>query len=274
MTVKIGLMSDVHLEFGPLDVENNEGVDVLILAGDIAVAGYYGRPNSAHHDKAEEFFRQCSEKFPNVLYVMGNHEHYNGEFGKTIDHMKTELAKYPNIHVLENESWTFEDGTMFFGATFWTNMNNGNPNTIYTCGQYMNDYYKVKIHDKAHDVYRRLKPEDTVDAHHKSVTKLREFLHECDYEDRVVVISHHAPSKISTKPGYEDQHEINGAYSSDLSELILDNPNIKLWVHGHTHTEFDYTVGNTRIVTNPRGYVGYERESQKVDPYTFMLLEV
>jgi len=51
---------------------------------------------------------------------------------------------------------------------------------------------------------------------------------------------------------------MNGAYHSDLSEFILDHPQIKLWTHGHTHHPFDYMIGGTRIVCNPRGYDGYE----------------
>ena len=27
-----------------------------------------------------------------------------------------------------------------------------------------------------------------------------------------------------------------------------------LWIHGHTHTAFDYDVRGTRVVCNPRGY--------------------
>ena len=29
-----------------------------------------------------------------------------------------------------------------------------------------------------------------------------------------------------------------------------------LWIHGHTHTRFDYRVRGTRVVCNPRGYPG------------------
>ena len=47
---------------------------------------------------------------------------------------------------------------------------------------------------------------------------------------------------------------MNGAYHSDLSDIMLDNPQIKLWTHGHTHHPFDYVIGETRIVCNPRGY--------------------
>jgi hypothetical protein len=31
-----------------------------------------------------------------------------------------------------------------------------------------------------------------------------------------------------------------------------------LWVHGHVHAKNDYIVGNCRVVSNPRGYIGHE----------------
>jgi hypothetical protein len=68
---------------------------------------------------------------------------------------------------------------------------------------------------------------------------------------------------LSTKPQYEHDVYVNGAYSSDLSEFILDRPQIKVWTHGHTHHEFDYMIGSTRIVCQPRGYDGYEEQSYK-----------
>ena len=36
--MKIAVCSDIHLEFGDLDLHNEEGADVLILGGDILVA--------------------------------------------------------------------------------------------------------------------------------------------------------------------------------------------------------------------------------------------
>ena len=53
-----------------------------------------------------------------------------------------------------------------------------------------------------------------------------------------------------------DEYEMNGGYHSDLSKFILDNPQILLWTHGHTHEVLDYKLGETRIVCNPRGYEG------------------
>jgi hypothetical protein len=43
-----------------------------------------------------------------------------------------------------------------------------------------------------------------------------------------------------------------------LIDFILERPQIKLWTHGHTHEEFDYMIGSTRVVCNPRGYADYE----------------
>jgi hypothetical protein len=71
---------------------------------------------------------------------------------------------------------------------------------------------------------------------------------------------------MSIDPTYKDDHHMNGAYYSDLSELILDNPQIKTWVHGHMHNQSDYMIGDTRVVTNPRGYMGYETIANTFDP--------
>jgi Icc-related predicted phosphoesterase len=78
---------------------------------------------------------------------------------------------------------------------------------------------------------------------------------------KVVVVGHHAPSNQSIKPKYRDDAIMNGAYSSDLSEFILDHPKIKFWIHGHTHDVFDYMIGPTRVLCNPRGYFGYEQRA-------------
>jgi Icc-related predicted phosphoesterase len=72
-----------------------------------------------------------------------------------------------------------------------------------------------------------------------------------------IVVTHMAPSFLSVHEKYKNDMNINGSYASDLSELILDTKP-ELWFHGHMHDSFDYTIGNTRILCNPRGYVGEE----------------
>lgn len=38
-------------------------------------------------------------------------------------------------------------------------------------------------------------------------------------------------------------------------KFILDNPRIKLWVHGHTHIPCDYKISECIAIYNPFGYI-------------------
>jgi len=91
------------------------------------------------------------------------------------------------------------------------------------------------------------------------------------FDQKFVVVGHHAPSKASTHPRYAKEELMNGGYSSSLDEYIMDHPQIKLWTHGHTHEDFDYMVGSTRVVCNPRGYDGYE---DRADRFKLKYMEV
>ncbi len=113
-------------------------------------------------------------------------------------------------------------------------------------------------------------PEDSVEDHRQFLQKLDETL--AAYPELpVVVCGHHAPSKASTHPRYKKEVLVNGAYSSNLDDFILDRRQIKLWTHGHTHEEFDYMIGTTRVVCNPRGYDGYE---QRADDFKLKYVEI
>ncbi len=52
---------------------------------------------------------------------------------------------------------------------------------------------------------------------------------------------------------------------------MRDNKEIKLWTHGHTHEDFDYMIGTTRVFCNPRGYINYE---SKADNWTLKSVEI
>jgi Icc-related predicted phosphoesterase len=193
---------------------------------------------------------------------MGNHEHYGFQFQKTYTQIANQLPD--NVHLLENQTHTIEDVT-FVGATLWTDMNKGDALTRYHLKNYMNDYRQVTMFNEANAAYHRLTPERTEAEHWNSRNFIRESV-EGKADQKFVVVTHHAPSKLSIKPRYQGDHLTNGGYSSDLSEFILDNPQIRVWTHGHTHDHFDYMVGETRILCNPRGYAGYEERSQEFDP--------
>lgn len=284
--MKIAICSDVHLEFGPITLENPGDVEVLILSGDICVArdlrttDPYGIVGSDRTDRFNNFMGSCSSNFPHVVYVMGNHEHYHGDFANTADILRDFLKDYKNIHLLDKEVKEINDVT-FIGGTLWTDMNKEDPITLYQIRGMMNDFRCVKnsnrevsFKDQEGKFQTRVATfcgEDAVEDHKKMLEVIRNELAKLPADRKVIVVGHHAPSKASTHPRYQSEHIMNGGYSSDLSELILDNPKIKLWTHGHTHEEFDYMIGGTRIVCNPRGYINYE---DRADHFELKVVEV
>jgi predicted phosphodiesterase len=290
--MKVAICSDLHLEFGTISLENTENADVLILSGDICVVNdlrehdsYNIRGENDKSNRYHTFFQECCARFPNVIYILGNHEHYHGDFANSLTILRTHLGYLRNLHILEKEFVEIGDH-MFFGASLWTDMNKEDPVTIQQIRGYMNDYriikdstekvsYKVNEYEmredgsydyqkligvKFHEREAHFTPEKSVKEHKETLRILRESIASRPTENWVVV-GHHAPSKLSTKPQYEDDVVVNGAYSSDLSEFMLDHPQIKLWTHGHTHHDFDYMIGSTRVVANPRGYIGYEHQA-------------
>lgn len=287
--MKVAITSDIHLEFGDWYPSNPENADVLILSGDILVASDLeklqedpqGFLDHAKGQRFRDFLVACKQNYKHVVYVMGNHEHYHGDFAVSANVLRKECNDI-GIFFLDNECVKIEDYT-FIGGTLWTDMNKSDSLTLYHIGSRMNDFRIVNNSNrvvnfkdeegKFHTRVARFCPEDAVEEHKKMLDYIRVVI-ENDPTAKYVVVGHHAPSKLSTKPMYENDTLMNGGYSSDLSEFILDRSQIKLWTHGHTHDEFDYMIGSTRIVCNPRGYVNYERGSDAEEPYLAKVVEL
>jgi len=297
--MKIGICSDLHLEFGDINIKNEDNVDVLILSGDILVErdlAMYDRRQiemgfmQARSVRFHEFFSRVCFQFPHVIYVAGNHEHYHGDFKNTIGELKRKLAHHKNLHILDREVFELDD-VRFIGSTLWTDMNKEDPLTLHAMRKMMNDFRCVQNSNKevnfrttepvdkpvgmtdaewiAQPQEKRVKtvfrtrpatfsPEDAVEEHRKCLGYIKTVYEDTPPWKSIVVVGHHTPSYTSCHPRYKDDQIMNGGYHSDLSEFILDRPGIKLWTHGHTHEVFDYMIGSTRVVCNPRGYDGYE----------------
>ena len=288
--MKISIASDIHLEFGDLDIANTDGADVLILSGDICVAadldmrdrrqtemGFARHRSERFHD----FFERCAVNFPHVIYVMGNHEYYHSDFATALDEMRRKLAHLSNLYILEREIKVIDDVT-FIGGTLWTDMNNRDELTLYHMRTMMNDFRVIQnsgvpVHFRTQEGefktrVAKFSPDDAVTEH----VKMKEYIQVVTdmlgkNPNKYVVVGHHSPSRRSTHEMYAHDTIMNGGYSSDLDQFIEDRPQIKLWTHGHTHHPFDYMVGETRVVCNPRGYIGYEA---RADEFALLTVEV
>ena len=171
-------------------------------------------------------------------------------FNDTLKDLKEGLAAWNNIHVLDNE--TFElDGKVFIGTTLWTDMNKGCTQTMSQAEAFMPDFRIVKYNDSVN--YTKLTPLQSTKEHDKSVKYVQHVIENSKDKD-VIVVSHHAPSKNSIHPRYAHETLMNGAFHSELDYMMELADNIKLWIHGHMHDEFNYNIGITNVVCNPRGY--------------------
>lgn len=267
--MKIQLASDLHLEFADVNIKNDTGADVLILSGDILVADDlrnqpvnlawgdfpdegYGRAKRAM--RYRDFFQRVSFQFKHVIYVMGNHEHYHGKFDKSADIIRETIGylNIHNIHLLDRDTVEI-DGVHFIGGTMWTDCNKGDALTLYHLETCMNDFRVIRI---AGENFKKFLPMRTVMEFTKTRDYFKSVIENLPEDAKVVVCSHHAPSHLSIHEMYKHDTLMNGGYSTDMSAFILDHPRIKVWTHGHMHNNFDYMIGDTRVVCNPHGYPG------------------
>lgn len=250
MTLSVRIVSDLHCEFDGtyrLPIMGDEKEQILVISGDLGLGSksYTYLP----------FIEDAADRFREVIYICGNHEFYKGKFPYDHNKIHSELIPYENVSLLEKETVIF-DGVAFIGATLWTDMNNHDPNCMMQAEMCMNDYRIIRTGSAAEPWKRKLRPRDTIEDHIRARQYIFEEIKKQKAKgNKVVVASHHAPSYLSVADKFKGD-PVNGAYASELFEHIMDlgDDQPDMWVHGHTHVSFDYMIGETRVVCNPRGY--------------------
>lgn len=251
--MKIQIASDLHLEFLSRTRAtefslNDVEADVLVLAGDISSV-----PDGL-------MWASSTEVAPNVIYVPGNHEYYGAHLHKAALSMRGTAESISGFHLLDNDSVVI-GGTRFLGTTLWTDFElNGTDairRSLAAASNYLNDFRCIRFGSTGWFI-----PQDSVVLHRAAVEWLTGKLSQ-PFDGSTVVVTHHCPHPMSVAERFRGDL-LSPAFCSDLSALIeAYRPDV--WIHGHTHDEFDYVVpwsdgtGGTRIVCNPCGYPG-ERE--------------
>lgn len=264
--LKIGCCSDLHTEFGDYFKHSPEdGGDVLILAGDITTAWALAshRTDAEGRSQRKNFSKLNKEllsNFNKVYMVLGNHEHYHSIFRKTKASLQKSFNDLNiNIHILDNDKDVIDD-VLFVGTTLWADFEKGNPVSMANCEFGLNDFRIIGMLDVEDLNYfnrhksRAINAEFILQEHINSV-KYLELIFSQNKNEKTVVITHHGPTYKSLHREHVG-NGLDGIYASDLSQTILDNPQIKYWVSGHTHFPQKYTVGETVCLSNPRGYRG------------------
>jgi Icc-related predicted phosphoesterase len=145
--MKIGILSDLHLEFGgPSNLPENDA-DVIVIAGDI-------HPDVIKRGRYIDKIEQA-HGVP-VFYILGNHDHYYSDFPDPADTIKSRQI----------------EGVKFSGATLWTDMTNPLNWNAFLSG--MNDAVCIKNyteHDfiNTHMIHKKYLMEsgaDVIVSHH------------------------------------------------------------------------------------------------------------
>lgn len=245
--MRLTILSDLHIDINRnYDFSSLKDQEFVIICGDIS-----GNPI-----QVKQFVQ---ENISRGLFIEGNHLGYSKSGQYQIDFrqgaerwLASEFKDGP-VKYLENDIYELDD-IIFIGCTLWTDFclygEHVQDAAIMASWTFMNDYNYVRCeHDE--DIVQ-LFPRKTIEWHKKSVEYIEKICSE-NPDKKIVIISHHAPSKKSIASQYRSS-ELNPAYASSLESIMQKYPNIKLWASGHSHNDSDYFIGNCRCVAKPFGY--------------------
>ena len=246
--MRINIASDLHLEtykwfpkFSPRKASHMfQGLfsgDLLILAGDIV----------DNHRMLAEWLSLCSVP---VIYVLGNHEYYGKSLERTESLFRHALDDLPHVHFLNGEGVVVK-GVRFVGATLWSDFDGENPLVMEECRERVKDFREVEGITTAKVLELFHKERDWIDAELST-----------PFDGPTVVVTHYAPSPQSDSEFHGSL--LRGGFVTDLEAMIRKHQP-ELWIHGHTHENCDYTVGETRVLSNQSGY-GWEEAHKGFRP--------
>ncbi|MBN3856115.1 metallophosphoesterase [Paraburkholderia sp. Ac-20340] len=247
--MKIRVLSDLHLEHDEPNLIPHADADLVVLAGDIH-----------NHGLGLRWAAETFDPLVPVIYVPGNHEYYDGELGALEAAMRDAAASLDNVHFLNNA--VYVDPAQRFrvlGTTLWADFelfgadDAAREAAIAAALRVMLDFkglIQLSWPASVDGLARDFTPADSLALHAQARAWLEKELAK-PFAGKTVVVTHHAPHRLSLAARYAND-PVSAGFVSDLGALV--GAPAALWIHGHTHTCFDYTVNGTRVVCNPRGY--------------------
>lgn len=223
------IVSDLHYDHGGEWLAPPANADIAVVAGDAV---------------NDDWLERTAARLPTV-FVAGNHEFYGWDYQERL----AKLSAVPGLHFLDDTAVTV-DGVTVAGSTLWTDYGHSSA-AAELARRAMNDHRYIKW---TKNPYQRFLPSHATQLHAAS----RAFLSGVKAD---VVVTHHAPSSKSVHSRFAGS-AINRAYYSDMDDIVAES-GAALWIHGHVHNNFDYEIGTTRVLANPRGYPG---ENQSFQP--------
>ncbi len=242
----VRICSDLHFEFHKepiwklvaeyIPFRDTDNKTLLILAGDI----------SPIRSQLDELYSIVCSRFPAVLYVPGNHEHYGSSF-KTWDYNETTWkGQFPNLLISGNKVTTFEFSKFdVVATTLWTTCADDREEEHRIVSQAIDFKYISGITSKSIAGLSR-------GLAYGIQTHLKR-LHETNADRPRIVVTHHLPSYTFCDKRFA-YTRMDGLFASDYDFLFTDSWKPHCWIFGHTHVPIRDTYHSTRILCNPKGY--------------------
>lgn len=230
--------SDLHLEF-PANKEflNQYPLqpvgDVLVLSGDIIPF--------AVMNKHKDFFSFLSDNFKTTYWLPGNHEYYQFDIAEKCGVLHESICS--NVFLVNNTSVVHENVKLIF-STLWSYIS---PSYQWQIENNLNDFHLIKYRNQ------RFSAEQFNQLHTESLAFIQNEL-TIKKEEHVAVFTHHCPTFFHYPKQYKGSF-LNEAFAVELYDFI-EISEIAYWVYGHHHSNIpEFTIGNTKLVTNQLGYV-------------------
>lgn len=256
--MKLWIWSDLHLELqNPILVDSAPEADAIVCAGDLC-----------HADELADRARRLIERYGlPIVFAPGNHEFYGARHAwpprtKPRDHLLMRQAAEASrswrrrLHVLDGEAVEI-DGVRFIGATLWTDFRMDLKDELdlirrmLSAPSQLADFSAIRLGGG-----ERLTARAMLGFHRLDRSFIERRL-AVPFEGRTVVVTHHLPHPDCTPAVYRnwDTNHLFACSEEAFQPILESDAAPALWICGHTHHPSDVTVGRTRIVCNPYGYL-------------------
>jgi predicted MPP superfamily phosphohydrolase len=239
--MKLQYVSDLHVECLTTQETTQLAESITQAVPDASVIVLAGDIGNTSSDTLYTFLELLDKRYKHVLYVFGNHEYYSSSYfdygingyDKKQD-LKNICSSYENIYVLDNNCIDIE-GYIIGGTTLW--FDTFHPYALLNTHR-LNDYRYIP----GGGAFLR---EEQLSAE----VFFRQLL--VGGTELNLLVTHHNVSPIC-HPKWKDD-PLNVFYYTDMTEY-LSYLQIPLVIHGHQHDNLDYSLGNSKVLMNARGY--------------------
>jgi predicted phosphodiesterase len=244
---------DFHIESFIENIVPEHPDEVLVIAGDI---GHSNLQNQLLLAKLGKIYKK-------VFIVFGNHDlylvtksmyHKYGTGMNRLAEMKKMTLDIENVYDLDGDLYEY-NGVKYSGTDMWYDGVLSNNNLMYDINK------KIISHpDPTEEDLQNLWLDYMNDCNHiygmerydqffeTEVKKLEKNIDKAD-----VYISHVGPALPKRIPAKFDMTYLRYFYFDGMKYLQAEAAP-KVWVFGHVHGQYDYSVNNTDLLVNPLGY--------------------